>query len=237
MKNIVIDENFFEVFPESKIYLLHLKGINNQINEADDPFFAKMLAEASENAQKFFTEETFSENRVVKIWREAFSKFKTKKGARSSIENLLKRSAQGRTFNPINPLVDIYNSVSLEFALPCGGEDLAKVDGDLHLGKSQGGESFLPLGETEDSPALPEEIIYYDNLGAICRCLNWREAQRTMLTPETKDAILAIETIDPEQQARAEQAIEKLRERSKDFFGVDGEKFVLSKENPSIEIQ
>ena len=237
MKNIVIDENFFEVFPESKIYLLHLKGINNQINEADDPFFAKMLAEASENAQKFFTEETFSENRVVKIWREAFSKFKTKKGARSSIENLLKRSAQGRTFNPINPLVDIYNSVSLEFALPCGGEDLAKVDGDLHLGKSQGGESFLPLGETEDSPALPEEIIYYDNLGAICRCLNWREAQRTMLTPETKDAILVIETIDPEQQARAEQAIEKLRERSKDFFGVDGEKFVLSKENPSIEIQ
>lgn len=237
MKNIVIDENFFEVFPESKIYLLHLKGINNQINEADDPFFAKMLAEASENAQKFFTEETFSENRVVKIWREAFSKFKTKKGARSSIENLLKRSAQGRIFNPINPLVDIYNSVSLEFALPCGGEDLAKVDGDLHLGKSQGGESFLPLGETEDSPALPEEIIYYDNLGAICRCLNWREAQRTMLTPETKDAILVIETIDPEQQARAEQAIEKLRERSKDFFGVDGEKFVLSKENPSIEIQ
>lgn len=237
MKNIVIDENFFEVFSESKIYLLHLKGINNQINEADDSFFAKMLAEASENAQKFFTEETFSENRVVKIWREAFSKFKTKKGARSSIENLLKRSAQGRTFNPINPLVDIYNSVSLEFALPCGGEDLAKVDGDLHLGKSQGGESFLPLGETEDSPALPEEIIYYDNLGAICRCLNWREAQRTMLTPETKDAILVIETIDPEQQARAEQAIEKLRERSKDFFGVDGEKFVLSKENPSIEIQ
>ena len=187
--------------------------------------------------RSFFTEETFSENRVVKIWREAFSKFKTKKGARSSIENLLKRSAQGRTFNPINPLVDIYNSVSLEFALPCGGEDLAKVDGDLHLGKSQGGESFLPLGETEDSPALPEEIIYYDNLGAICRCLNWREAQRTMLTPETKDAILVIETIDPEQQARAEQAIEKLRERSKDFFSVDGEKFVLSKESPSIEIQ
>ncbi|MDO4872121.1 MAG: phenylalanine--tRNA ligase beta subunit-related protein [bacterium] len=236
MKKVVIDQNFFEVFPESKIYLLHLKGINNQINEADDPFFAKMLAEASQSAQKFFVEETFSENSVVKVWREAFSKFKTKKGARSSIENLLKRAAQGRTFSPINPLVDIYNSVSLEFALPCGGEDLAKIDGDLHLGKAQGGESFLPLGETEDSPALPEEIIYYDNSGAICRCLNWREAQRTMLTPETQNAILVIETINSEQQARAEQAIEKLRMRAKDFFGVDGEKFELSKENPSVEI-
>ncbi len=31
-----------------------------------------------------------------------------------------------------------------------------------------------------DAPALPEEIIYYDEQGAICRCLNWREAQRTI---------------------------------------------------------
>lgn len=42
-------------------------------------------------------------------------------------------------FNPINPLVDLYNSVSLSYALPCGGEDLAALAGDLRLGMAQGG--------------------------------------------------------------------------------------------------
>ena len=56
-----------------------------------------------------------------------------KKGARASIEALLKRVSQGKTFDPINPLVDIYNSVSLEYAVPCGGEDLDQIAGQMHL--------------------------------------------------------------------------------------------------------
>ena len=47
------------------------------------------------------------------------------------LEALLKRVSQGREFNPINPLVDIYNSVLLSYAVPCGEEDLAKIVGDF----------------------------------------------------------------------------------------------------------
>lgn len=49
----------------------------------------------------------------------------------SSIEALLKRVSQERECNPINLLVDIYNSVSLSYAVPCGEEDLAKIVGDF----------------------------------------------------------------------------------------------------------
>ena len=45
-------------------------------------------------------------------------------------------------------------------------------------------------------------MIYFDEQGAVCRCLNWREAQRTMLTEETKDAVLVIEAINEEQASR-----------------------------------
>ncbi len=90
-----------------------------------------------------------------------------------------------------------------------GGEDIEKIAGNLDLGKAQGGESFLPLGGIFDAPALPEEIIYYDEQGAICRCLNWREAQRTMLTEETQAAVLVIESINAEQAARGAQAIKR----------------------------
>ena len=37
---------------------------------------------------------------------------------------------------------EIYNSTSLKYAVPCGGEDLQSIDGDMHLGKAIGGEPF-----------------------------------------------------------------------------------------------
>lgn len=108
-------------------------------------------------------------------------------------------------------MVDIYNSISLEFAVPCGGEDLERIAGNIHLGKASGGESFLPLGTESDAPALPGEIIYFDDEGAICRCLNWREAQRTMLTETTKEAIFFMESVNAEQAQRANQAMKELK--------------------------
>uniref|UniRef100_UPI0038F69994 phenylalanine--tRNA ligase beta subunit-related protein n=1 Tax=Streptomyces galilaeus TaxID=33899 RepID=UPI0038F69994 len=90
--------------------------------------------QASKKALDYLPDDSFTQNEVIQEWRQAFTKFKTKKGARSSIEALLKRVSQGREFRPINPLVDLYNSISLSYALPCGGEDLNTIQGDLHLG-------------------------------------------------------------------------------------------------------
>lgn len=195
-----------------------------------------MLDKGAKRAEEYITDDNFTQNEVIQEWRQAFSKFKTKKGARSSIEALLKRVSQGREFNPINPLVDIYNSVSLSYAVPCGGEDLEKIAGNLRLGKAKGGELFFPLGTESDAPALPEEIIYYDDEGAVCRCLNWREAQRTMLTEETKDAVLVIEAINAEQATRARAAMEELQDLVKDYFGVQGELTHLTAENTELVI-
>ena len=43
-----------------------------------------------------------------------------------------------------------------------GGEDLAKIVGDLCLGKDQGNESFFPLGVESDASALADEMIYFE---------------------------------------------------------------------------
>ncbi|WP_426069879.1 phenylalanine--tRNA ligase beta subunit-related protein, partial [Escherichia coli] len=86
--------------------------------------YHQLLNEAAKEARNYLAEETFSQNEVIAQWRQAFTTFKTKKGARSSIEALLKRANQEREFFPINPLVDIYNSISLSFGVPCGGEDI-----------------------------------------------------------------------------------------------------------------
>ncbi|WP_086351135.1 B3/B4 domain-containing protein [Candidatus Enterococcus clewellii] len=236
MKKAIINKEFWAIFPEAQINFLVIKNIDNHIKEADTSYFTELLSHAGKDAEQFLTEETFSDNAVVAQWREAFSKFKTKKGARSSIEALLKRVSQQREFRPINPLVDIYNSISLKYGVPSGGEDIDKIEGNLSLGKAQGGENFFPLGAEKDAPALPEELIYFDDNGAICRCLNWREAQRTMLTEETKNAILVIESVNEEQRERANQAIEELKNLVDDYFNTNSIAYTVSEQAAEIEI-
>ena len=233
---VIVENEFWSLFPEAQISVLVVKGLDNTVDESKDSYFKSLLDKGAKRAEEYISDDNFTQNEVIQEWRQAFSKFKTKKGARSSIEALLKRVSQGREFNPINPLVDIYNSVSLSYAVPCGGEDLEKIAGHLRLGKAKGGEPFFPLGAESDAPALPEEIIYYDDEGAVCRCLNWREAQRTMLTEETKDAVLVIEAINAEQATRARAAIEELQDLVKDYFGVQGELTHLTAENTELVI-
>lgn len=236
MKKIIIDQEFWDLFPNAQINILTLNQIDNHLANHDEARFQDLLDDGIEQSKQFLTEETFRFNPVIDQWRKAFRQFKTKKGARSSIEALLKRVDQGKTLTPINPLVDIYNSVSLKFASPCGGEDMDKMVGDLHLGSAKGGESFYPLGETEDNPALENEIIYYDEKGAICRSMNWREAQRTMLTENTQNAVMVIEAINQEQARRADQAIEELQKLCFDTFQVKGDIHKLTSEQPEQEI-
>lgn len=226
MQTVTVDKNFWELFPEAQLYTLVVNNMNNHAHDLAP--YQDLLKEAFKASEKFLVEDDFKENFVISEWRDIFTQFKKKKGARSSIEALLKRVTQGKELAPINPLVDIYNSISLRYGVPCGGEDLDKINGDLHLGLAKGGEDFYPLGAQKSEPALPQEIIYYDLDGAICRSLNWREAQRTMLTEETTNAILVIEAVTPSQQERSLEAIQELHAKIKDMLGVESELQIIS---------
>ena len=236
MKKFILDPKTIELFPEIQINVMTLHGIDNHVNEKDDPYFQKLLDEGTAAAEQFITVEPFRDNPVVAEWREAFRKFKTKKGARSTIEALLKRVSHGKIFSSIAPLVDIYNSQSLKYGVSVGGENVDAIVGDMHLGEAKGGESFLPYGETEDMPALPGEICYMDDEGAVCRCFNWRENQRTELTEDTTNPIIDIESITKEQAERAEIAIREIQRLCKDYFGVEGELQTLTADHPEIVI-
>ncbi|WP_278852315.1 B3/B4 domain-containing protein [Ligilactobacillus aviarius] len=238
MKKFILDESLFEKFPEAEIKYFTVDGINNHVDEKDDPYFEKLLADAKEESKKYIQDETFRNNPVVASWRKVYQQFKKKKGARSSIEAMLKRVSQGRDFKPIIPLVDLYNSISLRYGVPCGGEDLDQMDGNMHLGVTAGGDEFWPLGADDSEPTLPGEVCYYDQGGAICRCWNWREAKRTMLTEETTHAVLVTEAATKEQAANMEAAMEDLRKLVGAFFKVKPSEIVtLNHDNPSGEMK
>lgn len=229
MRKFIIKQDFWELFPHAEIAVVIAKGLDNSEEYLGDTYeeIKEQLLEAFADAKDFLTAEVFSENKVIKVWREAYSKFKTKKGARCSIEALLKRVEKGSMIGSINPLVDIYNTVSLMYGLPCGGEDINTFEGDLLLTKAQGGESFIAIGDEEHDNALPGEIIYRDSLGAVCRCWNWRDGQRTMLTDMTRDAFLISESVDPSRSDDLKDAAWTLANMTQKCLGGDVDIFYM----------
>ena len=207
-KRFVIEDDFWELFPEAEIGIIVAQGIDNHVRNEND--YLALIEEGEKASAAYLTDPEFSKNTVVAVWREAFAKFKTKKGARSSIEALLKRVNNGNHLKPINPLVDIYNSVSLKYALPCGGEDIDRFEGDIRLTMADGSEEFITYGSDESEPPYPGEICYKDDRGAICRCWNWREGVRTILTEDTVNAFMIIELVDPSRKDEFHQALEEL---------------------------
>ena len=231
----IASESFWELFPEAEIGIVLLKDI--KMEEKSSREIKDKLDEAHDKALTYLTKPVLSENQVIKVWRDAFRLFKTKKGARSSIEALLKRVSKDNDVGSINPLVDIYNAASLNYALPCGAEDIDKFVGDLKLEVTQGGDDFQAIGEDKNSPTLEGELCYRDDEGAVCRCFNWRDGQRTMITENTKNAILFMENLDSDRKEDLKEAINYLAENLEKYLEGKVEIHFLSKENPSVEIK
>lgn len=234
MKKFIVEDDFWSLFPDARIGVVVCQGIDNSIKYADR--YEDMIHNAEKEALKYLNNPEFSSNEVIKVWREAFQKFKTKKGARSSIEALLKRVHNGNHLGTINPLVDIYNSISLRYALPCGGEDIDTFAGDIILTKAVGNEDFITLGSNKSEPPYEGEIIYKDDDGAICRCWNWRESVRTMLTENTKNAFLCIELVDEKRLKDLESALRDLAKIVQDNLGGTNRISILDINNKEISI-
>jgi DNA/RNA-binding domain of Phe-tRNA-synthetase-like protein/RimJ/RimL family protein N-acetyltransferase len=185
----------FEAFPEARLGLLICEGTRNHTS---DPSVETLLRASLIAGARRLGDREWAAVPEIACWRKAYRAFGAGKDRRSSIEALLRRARSGKGLPSISPLVDLYNSVSLMHFLPAGGEDLETLRGDLRLASAGGGETFVPLGSEDSAPPSPGEIAYLDEKGAVCRCWNWRESRRTRLRPETRRALLVIESLLPD---------------------------------------
>lgn len=239
MTKFIVEDSLWNLFPEAAFGVVVAKDIKPvaDVPATEAAEIAAILKSANENADQYLTSSVISENAPVKVWRDAYSKFKTKKGARCSIENLLKRVLKGNPVGSINPVVDIYNAISLKYAVPMGGEDIDTFEGDLRLGVTEGGDAFRGLGEEKDEPTLEGEVCYRDDAGAVCRCFNWRDSQRTALQDETKNAFLIIECVDPAYLEATQAAIDELAQHMERYMGAAiTAKTLVTRESPELEL-
>ena len=230
-----------EDFPEVRIGVVTARGLDNH---GGDPAITKDVREAETALVESFREGHVTEHPRIASWREAYRKFGAKpKKHLSSIESLARRALKGDTLRSINKLVDIYNVVSLRHVVPVGGEDLDRIEGDIVLIRASESEAPVKLlGEAEERPPAAGEVIYSDDRGAICRRWNWKEADRTKLTEDTRRAVLVIESLPPVGPVapvgsiELERAIDELAELIQRHCGGETVATILNRERPETRL-
>ncbi|OFK22405.1 B3/4 domain-containing protein [Olsenella sp. HMSC062G07] len=239
MKKFVVEDSFWDIFPEVQIGIVCANGLKptDAISPANVAKAARLLDHANEAARQWISSSVISQNEVVAVWREAYKKFKTKKGARVSVENLIKRVMRGNPVGHINPVVDVSNVISLTYAMPIGAENIDAVEGTFRLAVTEGGDEFLPIGEDQNDPTLPGEIAYLDDAGAVCRCWNWRDCQRTAVGDDTPHCMFIMECVDPSRTGDLRAAIDEMGQLAEDILGghVTNKDF-LTRAHPSCEL-
>lgn len=233
--NLIIADTIFDEFPELVLGVVILHNIDNSQNR---PEITEMLRQAEAALPVKFGSTPVIEHPYIATWREAYRKFGAKpKDYPSSVENLTRRVLNGATIGHINNLVSIYNTISLRHILPVGGEDLDKIVGDILLTRASNDEpSVFLLGEKEARTPRAGEVIYKDEVGAVCRRWNWKEADRTKLTQETKNAFLVIESLEPVPRDAVETAIRELADLVKQYCGGMVSTAFLDKDNRETKL-
>lgn len=212
MKHLVVEREFWNFFPDAQIAFAVARQMQTaeEVSSDDATKIAELLENGNALAQARFTGGSVASIPEIALWRDAFSKFKHKRGARCTVENLMKRAIKSNPVPSIEPLVDISNAICLKYAFPTGAEVIDKIMGDLHLGvDAVGGKSYVGIGSDENDPTLPGEVCYWDDCGAISRCWNWRDAQRIMVGSETRASTLSIENLDPARADELEAAFQE----------------------------
>lgn len=181
----IVDAKIWEMFPDFLMSSIVIRGASNaaatDIEFTDKP--AKELIDAH-----------------LQSWADAYRVFGEKhKKTPSSAYALIKRYEKTGELPVINPIVDLYNRISIDYGIPAGGEDIDKYQGVPTLKLSDGTEPFetAKSGEVITENPREGEIIWRDDVGVTCRRWNWRQGPRTRIDEETGNFWFVLEALPP----------------------------------------
>ncbi len=208
-------------------------------NAETDPALESLLREAEAAARQDPDLENHKEYPRIASWRGVFEKMGLNPNKfPPSIANLVKRTRSGKDLPFVNRLVAIFNIVSLKYRIPCGGDDLSGVTGDVMLMPASGDEAYEPLGNPEalEHPA-PGEIILADTgrKTVFCRGWCWKNGDPSKITRESRLVAINLDAQPPVDLETLTQAAEELAALVKAHCGGTAETHLLEPGNPAFE--
>jgi len=189
---LVISDEIRAKFPDVRVGIVIAENvINSEYKDGLKDYSSKIFKEF---AQKFTSEKGLSEVKNIVAWQNIYRSFGVNpKKKCPTAEALLSRVIKTGFVPCINPAVDSYLIAETLHNLPIGGYDLNKIDGDITLRFSPGGESFLGIGSHDAENTAPGEVVYSDDSRILTRRWNYRDCDYARIDTATTSLALFVE--------------------------------------------
>jgi len=234
---IGIAPEIFEAWPSYRRIVVLVRDVDNA---EEDPALEALLREAERAARQDPELENHKEYPRIASWRAVFERMGLNPNKYPpSIANLVKRTRSGKDLPFVNRLVAIFNIISLKYRIPCGGDDLAGVTGDVMLMPAKGDETYEPLGNPEavEHPN-PGEIILADTgrRTVFCRGWCWKNGDPSKITRESRLVAINLDAQPPVDPQTLEAAASELAALVRTHCGGTVELHRLEPASPSFEL-
>ena len=194
MAKVMLAPEISRAFPETEIRLVFARKLDNG---SSWPETVALRTEVEEAVASGRADAFGEESDHIATWHAAYRAFGTNpRRSRPSVDALLRRVRKSGSLPSISPAVDAYNAVSVLSGLPAGAFDLDRVAGDIVIREAREGDRFEPLGEPGTwEETRPGEVVYVDAEAVLTRHWNHRDADRTMLRPDSRTALFMLERV------------------------------------------
>jgi len=223
----IISDEVAKSYPDLRIGIIVAKiAANAQGNDELEAMKRSVETKIREN----YSSQTLVNHPYVAAWRETYRSIGVKaKKYNPTCEALIRRILEGEPIPRINAVVDSYLLVEAETFLPCGGYDLDRIQGDITLRYSPGNEPFVPLGGGTHEETNTGEVVYADSKTILTRKWNFRDADSTKITLDSKNIALFSEAASPQIPTDAVSVfIERLESLLQKFCGGEIRDFIAS---------
>src|SRR5712691_1757438 len=228
----IVHPQIFDRFPSMRLAVAVAHGVDNQKQR---PQITARWQEVWAEATKAAVYGNAQSHPQVKPWRARFQAMGISgKEFPSSIEALLRRALKGGIPFEINPLVDFYNTVSLQHIVPVGAFDLRLLHGPLELRLTQQEDQFIALDAESPVTVPPGEIAYADGQAILTRHFVWRQDRTSLITLATQEVFLVSEVPGEVGKKVAEAVLIDFRTGLQEYFGVTPQTFLVDAQNRSV---
>ncbi len=241
---VSISRSIIEKYPNISELMIFVRDINVSTSKSQD--ILKNLRKAEEKVREKYTKESFINSDLYKRWvdfyRSVLADVDDKKGDLKSIMpahiSLIMRVLEGKELPNINPLVNFYNTISIEYEIPIGVEDLDNYYDNAELTLSDGGEEFWAIGDKKAQIVNKNEIVWRDGVGVTCRMWNWRQSDRTKVTNKSRNVIFYIDEIGSSNDvlSQYQQLQSVIANLINKYFEIGVESYILNSGEPECEI-
>ncbi len=233
-----IEQEIFQMFPNFCRGVVTAAGIDNT---RPCPELEALLREQEEKMRLEPGMDLATHPRLV-AWKDAYRRFGSNPNKFTpSIVFLAKQVKASKTVRSISPAVDAFNSISLKYVIPCGGDDMDSVEEDVTLGCAASDETFAPIFKPEEIERPDRgEVIYVNRRTkrVLCRRWNWRNADFSKILPETRNLAINVDGMQPAiGRQEIERAAEELKQLLLRFCGGEVAVCYLDAQNPQADVQ